>query len=140
MLCASLVRGPIVQSGWVVDSQLSLHTLIVHPFPTTHPSPFFRMSRPARIPLQPWDAEFGAEQSRIPSERQYLLRKVLPSKEEGYFSRRQACFANKASLNTSISLKPRPLAPLGRVSLSHDTQHIFHSSGFMSHQNRVRTD
>ena len=53
---------------------------------------------------------------------------------------RQASLARRASLNFSISLKPRPPADLGRVSRSQEIQLIFLRFGLESHQKRVKTD
>ena len=123
-----------------VESQLSVQTLMFSPLPTHQPRPFLRTSLPAKIPLQPCEAEFGAVQVSRSESLQYLLRSVCPNREDGFLSSLQVCFARRASLNTSISRKPSPPALFGYVSRSQETQLIFLNSGLTSHQKRVNTD
>lgn len=133
------VGGPIGAVGLSRLSQGSDQTEISFPFPTTQPRPCRRTSLPASIPLQPWEAEAGAVHSKKEEFKQYLPSSVCASREWGSFRILQASFAKRASLNCSISLKPKPPAPFGRVSLFHETQQSLRTDGFTSHQKRVKT-
>lgn len=137
-LCS--VGGPMGVSCCSEESQLSLHTLMLSPLPTHQLIPLRRTSRPAKMPLHPCEAEFGAEQVNTSESRQYLLSSIWPSRDDGFLSSLHVCFARRASLKTSISLNPNPPALFGYVNLSQEIQLIFRSSGLTSHQNLVSTD
>lgn len=139
MFCASSVGGAKGPDWWSVESQFWRHIGIHSPFPKNHTIPLLIMSLPANIPRHPWDAAFGAEHVRMSWCWQYLFNKVCPNRELGFLNSFQVCLESSASLKTSNSQNPRPPAPLGKVSLSHDIQYIFLNSGFMSHQNLVKT-
>lgn len=137
-LCS--VGGPMGDTCYSVESHLSLQTLIFSPFPTHQPILFLRTSRPTRIPFHPCDSEFGAQQVNRSVSRQYLLSKICPNREDGFLSSLQVCFARRASLNTSISMNPKPLALFRYVSLSQEIHLIFLNTGLTSHQKWVMTD
>lgn len=136
----SNLGGPIGLSGKVRDSQGSSQTLMSSPEPTTHPSWVHRTSRPAKIPLHPWEMEFEGSTVIKSEEWQYLPRRILASEEYGFLRIRHAVFASRASLNFSISRNPNLPADLGRVKLSHETQANFCKEGLTSHQKCVRID
>ena len=123
-----------------VESQFSLHTLMSFPVPTAQPNLLLITSRTARIPLQQCDMAPEEEHERRSFYRQYFPNRIWPSSESGCLSKRQANFARRASLKSSISRKPSPPAFFSIVSFSHDTQQSRLISGFRSHQNRVKTD
>ncbi|KAF8105085.1 hypothetical protein N665_0163s0055 [Sinapis alba] len=132
--------GPMGASGFRQDSHGSLHTLMLSPFPTTHPRPFFSRSRPAKMLRQPCEGEAGDLHSRKEEFLAYFPSRTCATSDVGFLIRRQPIFANRASLNFPTSLKPKPPAYLGFVSVDQATQHIFFCSGLASHQNRVRRD
>lgn len=107
------VGGPTGRSAQLVDSHWSDQTLMFLPEPTIHPSLFKRTSLPAITPLQPWEADWGAEALRKGSVWQYFPISVWERREFGCLSARQARFSRRAWLNFSIYLKPKPPAPFG---------------------------
>ena len=70
----------------------------------------------------------------------YLPRMILEKRQSRAVIRRHAIFANKALLKAWMSRKPSPPRLLGCVSFSQESQQIFLSSAFESHQKRVSTD
>lgn len=139
-ILTSLVGGPVRWSGLHRDSQGSVYTLVVFPFPIVFPSFLFSSSFPIMIALQPWAAELGAELSRKEEELQYLPFRNRASMQSRFVRILQLNFARRASLNAWMSLKRNPLIFLLLLSFSHETHHIFFFSIFVSHQKRVRVD
>lgn len=126
--------------GKSVESQGSVHILMLVPDPTTHPKPLRSTCLPAITPLHPCDADCGEVASKNDVEWQYFPLSVRDRRDWGNLSTRQASFASSASLNCSISLKPSPPAYLGLVKVFQESQAIFLKFGLTSHQNLVRTD
>ncbi|CAN8319398.1 unnamed protein product [Cochlearia groenlandica] len=139
-LLFKLFAGPRGTTRDSRDNHGSSHTRILAPSPTSQPSPFLRIFLPARIPLHPWEALEGAKLFKKDSWPQYFPRKTLEISEEGCFKIIQLSLARRESLNATMSRNPRPPAFFGLVSLFHETQLIFLTSGLSSHQNRVSCD
>lgn len=138
MFLLDSVGGPIGASGRSDPNQGSDQILILCPDPTTQPSPFSNTSLPARTPRHPCDEFCGAEAFKKVPEWQYLPISVRAKRDWGNFRILQASLANKASLNCYISRKPNLPAIFGIVILLQETQAIFRTSGFASHQKRMR--
>lgn len=117
-----------------------LQMLTSRPSPIAQPAPSFRTSLPAKIPRHPCDIAPVDGQSNKLEDLQYFPSKVCPSKDDGFFRRRQVSLASKASLKCSMSLNPSPPTDLGRVSFSQEIQQSILISGLRSHQKQVSTD
>lgn len=123
-----------------VEIQGSDKTLISVPSPIALPRFEISKSRPAKIPVHPWDEDFEGWTLSRDVLWQYFPSRTRASKQFGLVSIRHGSFASKAVLKAWISLNPSPHIPLGLVSVSQDTQHIFFLPVFESHQNRVSAD
>lgn len=101
----------------------------------SHPIPFDKTLRQMRIPCQPCVALKGGAQLKKGELWQYLPKQTRERRDSGEERTRQLSFANKASLNSSISRKLKTLAFFGIVIYFQKIQLIFRLS---SHQNLVK--
>ena len=132
------VGGPFGDKGRSKESHGSVHTLMLEPMPTIQLIPLRRTSLPTSTPRHPWEQELDAFNVMSRSWRQYLPSRVCASKDSGLLRILQVILARSASLNCSISLKPRPPQLFGRVSRFQEA--IFRTSDDRSHQNLVNAD
>ena len=114
---------PLVDPGIHLSSQI----LTVLPSPTRFHSPCCNNSPPLWILFQHQEAVGGGCVSiQFPSFMYFAFKTLLTSKF-GLVMTLQICFASKARLRISKSLKPNPPLPFTSDSLLHLTQCIFFS-------------
>lgn len=116
-------------------------TLVDFPFPISILKWLRSKYLPLRILFQPWDGEDAASTLKKEEDIQYLPIKIRKRRQSSFLMSLHAIFLRRAWLKLEcLGSQAPPPKPLGNVSFSQTTQHIFFSPCFVSHQNLVRTN
>ncbi|CAA7062273.1 unnamed protein product [Microthlaspi erraticum] len=90
--------GPIGREGVFRDNQGSFHKDVESPSPMARPKREVRRSRPIRIPRHPWDVDEVMGTFRKSLSLQYLPRRILLRRHDGFLRILQLILAIRESL------------------------------------------